>query len=98
VLTVCSGQSYGVTVSTEMSDNLKHLYGIDATYTTNTTVHDASLEEAQSIVVELVEEPVNEAMSGTLWLFPTAVSGRSVTVWRKRSDCTSCDLISPLLP
>jgi hypothetical protein len=63
-----------------MSDNLKHLYGIDATYTTNTTEHDASLEEAQGLVVELVEEPVNEAMSGTLWLFPTAVSGRGVTV------------------
>jgi hypothetical protein len=75
VLTVRSDQSYGVKVSTEMSDNLEHLYGINATYTTNTTEHDASLEEAQHIVVELVEEPVNEAMSGTLWLFPTAVSG-----------------------
>lgn len=34
----------------------------------------ARVEEARELMILIVEDPVDESMSGTLWLFPCAVS------------------------
>jgi hypothetical protein len=57
-----------------MTSQLDNLYAINATTTSNDTDLVHNYDHAQELVVELIQEPVNEAMSGTLWLFPTAVS------------------------
>jgi hypothetical protein len=72
-------KSYGVKITTDMVDKLDALYNIDPTVQTNHTLQEQYIEHAQDLAIELVQEPINEAMSGTLWLFPTAVSATSFT-------------------
>lgn len=70
-------QSYGVKITTDMVNKLDALYNLDPTVQTNHTLQEQLIEHAQEIAIELIQEPINEAMSGTLWLFPTAVSAAS---------------------
>lgn len=57
-----------------MTSQLDDLYAINAITTSNDTDRLHNYDHAQELVVDLIQEPVKEAMSGTLWLFPTAVS------------------------
>jgi hypothetical protein len=67
-------QSYGIKITTDMVNKLDALYNIDPTVQSNHTLQEQLIDHAQELAIELIQEPINEAMSGTLWLFPTAVS------------------------
>jgi len=66
-------QSYGITVSEETLNNLERIYAINTTVSTNLTEQASRIEMARLLMIDIVEIPVDESMSGTLWLFPCAV-------------------------
>jgi hypothetical protein len=66
-------QSYGITISEETLDNLEKIYAINTTVSTDLAEQAVRVEDARLLMIEIVEDPVDESMSGTLWLFPSAV-------------------------
>ncbi|RSH90578.1 hypothetical protein EHS25_001183 [Saitozyma podzolica] len=69
---VATTDSYGIKITTDMVNKLDALYNIDPTVQSNHTLQEQLIDHAQELAIELIQEPINEAMSGTLWLFPTA--------------------------
>jgi hypothetical protein len=67
-------QSYGLQVSGPVMKHFEELYGVNATFTGNDTLRDANRLVASSHLVNIIQRPVEEALSGILWLFPCAVS------------------------
>lgn len=54
--------------------SLENLYSINVTVPSNTSLLDQRRAEAQAYLIEVVEGPVDDALSGVLWLCPCAVS------------------------
>jgi hypothetical protein len=67
-------QSYGVELERETMKTLEVLYSLNTTWTPDTDDLEGRRAMAASLVVEIVKAPVDAALSGTLWLFPTSVS------------------------
>lgn len=55
----------------------EQLYAVNATWQTNDTARDDQRQTASQLLVDIIQQPVEEALSGILWLFPCAVSARS---------------------
>lgn len=75
-----SRQSYGIAVGEETLDHLEQIYAINTTVSYGPVEQASRVEAARLLMVDIVEIPVDESMSGTLWLFPCAVSRRSLTM------------------
>lgn len=58
--------------------SLENLYSINVTVPSNTSLLDQRRAEAQAYLIEVVEGPVDDALSGVLWLCPCAVSRPSI--------------------
>ncbi|KAK4684398.1 hypothetical protein P7C73_g5782, partial [Tremellales sp. Uapishka_1] len=67
-----TSNSYGIELSEKSLNTLGTLYEINSTYTTNATLEGQRRDEASALLLEIIAEPLNLALSGTLWLFPTA--------------------------
>jgi len=52
----------------------EQLYAVNATWTGNDTLREKNRLIASGHLVEIIQRPVEEALSGILWLFPCAVS------------------------
>jgi hypothetical protein len=65
-------KAYGLTVSNESSTTLSELYSVDTTTSTNMTLTDARFNQAVGYVTTLLADPISNALSGTLWIFPCA--------------------------
>ena len=57
-----------------MLNSFEALYAVDSTWTVNGTLRDIRRAEASALLVNVIRDPVDEALSGVLWLFPCAVS------------------------
>lgn len=68
-----TSQSYGISIGEETLDNLEKIYAINVTISTDLSEQALRVEAARLLMIEIVENPVDESMSGTLWLFPSAV-------------------------
>jgi hypothetical protein len=66
-------QSYGVEVTTEMSDNLGALSTLNVTYSEDQAERSSLQSQAKHLAIELTQDPIDVALSGTQWLYPTAV-------------------------
>lgn len=66
-------QSYGISVDEDTLDRLEQIYALNITTAEDLTVRSVRLDEARRLLISIVEDPVDESMSGTLWLFPCAV-------------------------
>lgn len=54
--------------------HLEEIYALDTSVGPDREAQLARVEMARELMIMIVEDPVNESMSGTLWLFPCAVS------------------------
>jgi hypothetical protein len=72
-------QSYGITVGEDTLDDLEEIYAINTTVSSDPILQASRVEAARLLMIDIVEIPVDESMSGTLWLFPCAVSFQLVT-------------------
>jgi hypothetical protein len=70
--------------------SLENLYSINVTVPSNTSLLDQRRAEAQTYLIEVVEGPVDNALSGVLWLCPCAVSQN----WAMSSIWTNTSLKS----
>jgi len=68
-----SSQSYGLEISAPVIKRFEQLYAVNATWTGNDTLRDENRQIASDHLVEIIQQPVEEALSGILWLFPCAV-------------------------
>ncbi|RSH91434.1 hypothetical protein EHS25_009733 [Saitozyma podzolica] len=66
-------RSYGVEVTTEMSDNLDALSTLNVTYSEDQAERSSLQSQAKHLAIELTQDPIDVALSGTQWLYPTAV-------------------------
>jgi hypothetical protein len=67
-------QSYGIRVDEDTLGYLEEIYALDTTVDADRGTQVARIEGARELMIMIVKDPVNESMSGTLWLFPCAVS------------------------
>ncbi|ORY31965.1 bacterial low temperature requirement A protein-domain-containing protein [Naematelia encephala] len=65
-------QSYGLEVSSETLSALEDLYAVNATNPSNVTLTEIRRDRASEYLVQVIRDPLDEALSGVLWLFPTA--------------------------
>ncbi|GFZ50996.1 hypothetical protein JCM24511_08754 [Saitozyma sp. JCM 24511] len=66
-------RSYGVEVTTEMSDTLDALSTLNVTYSEDQAERSSLQSQAKHLAIELTQDPIDVALSGTQWLYPTAV-------------------------
>jgi hypothetical protein len=72
-VTLPDSQSYGITISEKTLENLELIYAINTTISPDRAEQAGRIESARLLMISIVENPVDESMSGTLWLFPCAV-------------------------
>ena len=65
-------QSYGLQLSSDTQNTLSDLYAVNSTYTADMTLANDRQNQCLSLLTHLLTEPLSEALSGTLWLFPFA--------------------------
>ncbi|ORY31942.1 hypothetical protein BCR39DRAFT_524717 [Naematelia encephala] len=64
--------SYGIDVSDEMLGFVQDLYAINTTLSDDADEQTQRHTEASNLLYEVIQTPVNEELSGILWLFPSA--------------------------
>jgi hypothetical protein len=64
---------YGVEVSDEALAIFDQMYMINSTWTRDEEVLNPRRDNATNLLITFIEVPVDESMSGILWLFPSAV-------------------------
>ena len=67
-------QSSGIEVSEDMLSLEDSLYTINMSWPFDNATTATRRSQALSLSQQLVQIPLEEAISGTLWLFPSAVS------------------------
>lgn len=72
-IVVESFQLYGLGIPDSVEMTLQSLYALNTTLVSNTTGYTQQTEEALIDVSQIISEPFTLALTGTLWLYPTAV-------------------------
>lgn len=64
---------YGLKVPDSVEMTLQSLYALNTTLVPGSSAYNQETEEALGDVVQIIAEPFTLALTGTLWLYPTAV-------------------------
>lgn len=72
-IVVESFQLYGLKTPDSVETTLQSLYALNTTLTPGSAAYEQQTEEALTDVARIISEPFTLALSGTLWLYPTAV-------------------------
>lgn len=75
-----SFELYGLKIPESTEATLQSLYALNTTMVSNGTLDEQRTDEAIFDVAQLVSEPFTLALTGTLWLYPTAVSSSQRSV------------------
>lgn len=65
---------YGLQIPDQTMSTLQSLYALNTTNISNSSLTDQRTAEATFDVAQIIAEPFTLALTGTLWLYPTAVS------------------------
>jgi hypothetical protein len=72
-IAITSFQLYALEVPDETYDTYQDLSAVNTTLIGGGPVNDTLVEEAFRNVTQIINEPFTLALTGTLWLYPTAV-------------------------
>jgi hypothetical protein len=69
-----SFQLYGLEVPDNTQDVFSNLLSLDTVTSNDTSINVGLVDKATEYVTQIINEPFTHALSGTLWLYPSAVS------------------------
>lgn len=67
-------QSYNIEISQHTFQQYLELSALNTTIDSNATIQNERVYHAAHLVEEIGNEPIVESLSGSLWLYPAAVS------------------------
>lgn len=76
-IVVESFELYGLKVPDSVEMTLQNLYALNTTLVPGSEAYTQQTETALADVVQIIAEPFTLALTGTLWLYPTAVGQSS---------------------
>ena len=80
-IAITSFQLYALEVPDETYNTYQDLSAVNTTLIGGETVNSTPVDEAFYNVTQIINEPFTLALTGTLWLYPTAVCTLCFTIW-----------------